>query len=196
MSKPTLSDAERKRRSDTVKKTNAKMTPEERSAAGRKAIAARWADRDAPPANAAAIIEQAAANGCTRSVIAHALGVGRGKLREWLASPEHGPALQQAMASGKEVEHDRLVGFLMKAAHDGKSLKGSIVAILFLLKTRHGYQEGQTLVQNSVSINYQLPAPLSVDDYLKSVAPGAGLKQQVPANEVKKLLPAGEVKRA
>ena len=173
-----------------------KLTKEEISAIKKKAIAARWADRDAPPPNAAAIIEQAAANGCTRSVIAHALGVGRGKLREWLASPEHGPALQAAMSLGKEAEHDRLVGLLMQAAHDAKAMKGSIVACLFLLKTRHGYQEGQALVQNSVSINYQLPAPLSVDDYLKAVAPGLPLNKPVPAAAVRKLLPAGaEVQR-
>lgn len=174
-------------------KTKAKLTREQISDIKRKAIAARWADRDVPPANAAEIIERAAASGCTRAVIARALGVGRGKLRQWLDSPEHGPALQAAMASGKEVEHDRLVGLLMAAAHDAKTMKGSIVAILFLLKTRHGYQEGQALVQNSVSINYQLPAPMSVDDYLKSVAPGIPLNQPVPASEVKKLLP-GAVK--
>lgn len=172
-----------------------KLTKEEISAIKKKAIAARWADRDAPPPNAAAIIEQAAANGCTRSVIAHALGVGRGKLREWLASPEHGPALQAAMSLGKEAEHDRLVGLLMQAAHDAKAMKGSIVACLFLLKTRHGYQEGQALVQNSVSINYQLPAPLSVDDYLKAVAPGLPLNKTVPTAAVKKLLPPVEVQR-
>ena len=170
-----------------------KLTKGQISAIKKKAIAARWADRDAPPANAASIIEGAAASGCARSVIARALGVGRGKLRQWLEAPEHGPALQAAMASGKEVEHDRLVGLLMAAADGEKTFKGNLVACLFLLKTRHGYQEGATLVQNSVSINYQLPAPMSVDDYLKTVAPGTPFNKPVPVSEVKKLLPAKTV---
>lgn len=179
----------------TAKAKSTKPLSEKERAQRKAAISARWRDRDAPPANAAAIIERAAADGCTRTLIANALGVGKGKLREWLESPEHGPALQAALAAGKEAEHDRLVGLLMAAANGAKTFKGNLVAILFLLKTRHAYREGEALVQNSVSINYQLPAPLSVNDYLKSVAPGAGLNQVVPPSEVKKLLPAKEVSR-
>ncbi len=189
-----VSEKQRQQRSAAGKASRSKLTKEQRTVAARRATAARWADRAAPPANAAEIIQRAAAAGCTKANIARALGVGGYKLRQWLESPEHGPALQAAMAAGKEVEHDRLVGLLMAAAHDASNYKGNYQCAMFLLKTRHGYVEGQALVQNSVSINYQLPAPLSVEDYLKSVAPGAGNKQ-IPAAQAK-LLPANaEVSR-
>lgn len=161
--------------------------PSDKSEQHRAAVLTRWADRQAPPDNAAEIIHQAAQNGCTVGEICKALGVGRMKFREWLDSPVHGPALQAAMAEGKAIEHDRLVGLLMDAAVGGK-VKGSLVAMLFLLKTRHGYQEGATLVQNSVSINYQLPAPMTPEDYMKMVAPAAGQGQHVPASDVRKLI--------
>ncbi len=63
-------------------------------------IMARWAGRAAPPQDAPAIIIEAVANGLTRPRIAQALGVGKGKLRDWLRSPEHGPALRAAFLEG------------------------------------------------------------------------------------------------
>jgi hypothetical protein len=178
------------------KEPKPEQTPEQAAAseAARAHILVRWADRQAPPENAAEIIAAAAENGCTHGEICKALGIGRPKFKEWLESPVYGPALQAAMAEGKQVEHDRLVGLLMTAATTG-TCKGSLVAILFMLKTRHAYIEGAALVQNSVSINYQLPAPLSPEDYMQMVAPGAGQKQHVPATAVRKLLPAVEVTR-
>src|SRR5687767_12141656 len=112
-------------------KTKSPLSDKERQQR-KAAIASRWADRASPPLNSAEIIHKAAENGCTRAQIAGALGVGRGKLREWLESPEHGPTLQAAMAEGKEIEHDRLVSFLWEAASTGR-MKGSLVAILFML---------------------------------------------------------------
>ena len=115
------------------------------------------------PKNAEETIRKAAENGCTTTQIAKALGISRTAWGEWL---ERYPNIAEAYRQGKAVEHDTLVGALFKAATEGKN----IVAAIFLLKARHGYTDtGATLVENRVSINFQLPAALSPAEYVKTI---------------------------
>jgi len=71
-----------------------------------------------------------------------------------------------AWEEGRGAEHSALVGVLYKAAVD----KGNIVAAMFLLKARHGYVEGAPVESgNRVNIVFQLPAPLSPEQYAQVV---------------------------
>ena len=97
------------------------------------------------------IVQRACENDCTVQQIAGALGVDRKLFAEWR---ERFPEIETAMSAGRAVEHDMLVGKLFQMA-----MKGNVTCGIFLLKGRHGYQEGVPLVSNTVSINYQRPAP-------------------------------------
>lgn len=141
-----------------------------------------------PPPNVLEIVERACQNGCTVEQIAGALGIDRKLFAEWR---ERYPEIEAAMTAGRAVEHDALVGTLFKAATH--PTKPNLVAAIFLLKARHGYQEGVALVQNSVSINYQLPAPLSPAEYMKTIEAEATL---VKTETARKLLGNPQVKTA
>ncbi len=161
-----------------------KPSKEEISAIKRRAIAARWRDRAAPPANAAAIIQKACENGCNLGQVAEALGVGRGKLREWL---DKYPELQAAMTEGRQVEHDVLVGKLHELA-----MRGNLTAIIFALKARFGYREGEAPVQNTVSVNFVLPRSLTPEEYAAKVARESRL---LAPGEAERLARLPEVRR-
>lgn len=162
------------------------MTPEERSAEMRRRVLVKYGGKmKEPPPNAVEIIMQASANGCTIEEMAKALGVGRNTFQEWT---DKYPALQQAVTAGRTVEHDKLVGKLFEMA-----MKGNVVSALFLLKTRHGYTEGVPLVQNSVSINYNLPAALTPEQYVKTVEATA---TAIPPDAARKLVSDSKVKKA
>lgn len=176
------------------------LTEEQRRAKSERAKA-QWAARDGklrsavvksntkePPPNAVDIVQKACENGCTVEQISEALGVDRKLFNDWR---ERYPEIDMAMQAGRAVEHDKLVGVLFKAATHEK--KPNLVAAIFLLKARHGYQEGVALVQNSVSINYQLPAPMTPEQYVKTIEAEAKLVQP---ETVKKLLAQPEVKTA
>lgn len=61
------------------------------------------------------------------------------------------------------MEHKVLFNALFQQAQ-----KGNIVAAIFLLKTRHGYREGdQTELANRVSINFQLPGAMPLAQFQK-----------------------------
>ena len=49
---------------------------------------------------------------------------------------------------------------------------GDIVALLFLLKCRHGYRElADVTQQNTVAITFTLPGALDPADYAKLISP-------------------------
>jgi hypothetical protein len=161
--KPSLSEEAREK-----KRQQAKAQWAARDGAGGLRAAVVKANTKEPPANVLEIVERACENGCTVKQIAAGLGIDRKLFGEWR---ERYPEIEAAMSAGRAVEHDALVGVLFKAA----TQKNNLVAAIFLLKARHGYQEGVALVQNSVSINYQLPAPLSPAEYLKTIEAEATL---------------------
>ena len=139
-----------------------------------------------PPENAVEIVRKASERGCLTSQIATALGVSR---TTWGLWRERYPELDAAYREGHKVEHDALVGKLFEMAMDG-----NVTSILFALKCRHGYQDtGGVVVENKVSINFQLPAALSPADYVKTIAATSEL---VPPEKAKEFVAMPEVKQA
>ena len=71
---------------------------------------------------------------------------------------EQNPDLKAAYEEGVEEEHQMLVSALKR------QLDRSPVPAIFLLKTRHGYREGdQTELGNRVSVTFNLPGAQPLD---------------------------------
>ena len=108
------------------------------------------------------IVEELAAKGCSVVTIAKALGVDKETFRH---TRGRDPAVEEA---GRAKEHDRLVSNLNTAA-----ASGNVVASIFLLRARHGYQSAEGIDVN-VNVNtggvLVVPADISVEDYLARVA--------------------------
>ncbi len=104
-------------------------------------------------------IRELAANGASKVGIARAFRVSFITLNKWLEADER---LQRAFDEGREAERHTLHTSLYRQATE----KGNIVAAIFLLKSRHGYVEGQQSEQtNKVAITFNLPAPMTPEDY-------------------------------
>ncbi len=114
--------------------------------------------KQAPP-DAVEVVREAAATGASKIGCAMALGTSQDVFNRWL---DEDPLLAQAFAHGREKERQTLHAGLFDAA-----AKGNIVAAMFLLKARHGYQEGQQEGQaNRVSINFTIPGAQPLSDFM------------------------------
>jgi hypothetical protein len=103
-------------------------------------------------------IEEWAGKGHVLIQIARGLNVSPDTLARWRADHE---AVAQALEAGRAAEHELLLTRLMKKAMDGDT-----VALLFLLKTRHGYREGEQLASgNRVSIIFSLPGAMKPEQF-------------------------------
>ncbi len=110
------------------------------------------------PADADMRAEKAAADGSSIAGIASTFGVSKEVFTRWL---EERPALKEAIDRGRERERHVLHSGLVKAAK-----KGNIVAMMFLLKARHGYREGDQGEQaNRVSITFSLPGAMKPEQF-------------------------------
>jgi hypothetical protein len=115
--------------------------------------------RKEPPADAAEVIRHATAHGASKDGVAMALACSRDVLVRWL---DERPDLKQAFDEGRERERASLHNVLYEAA-----MNGAIVPAMFLLKARHGYQEGQQEAQaNRVSVTFNIPGALPLDKYM------------------------------
>lgn len=113
-----------------------------------------------PPKDAIDIITEGASRGASMRVIASALAISVETLRKWL---DENPDLEEAFVRGREKERSALHGSLYDAA-----MAGNIVAAMFLLKSRHGYREGDQGEQaNRVSINFNLPGALPTEKFIE-----------------------------
>ncbi len=122
--------------------------------------------RKVAPPDAAKIIQAAAADGFTQIGIAQLMGANLECLKRWM---EEDPALKEAFAFGRETERRTLHNVLYRAATEGTS-KDSLIAAMFLLKSRHGYKEGEPTDQNSrVQIEIKLPGALTSEQYGKVI---------------------------
>lgn len=90
------------------------------------------------------MVEELAARGCHVTTIAAALGMSRDG---WMSCRKRQLEVEEAYQRGVARECDALVGNLRTLAD-----KGNIVANLFLLKTKHGFREGDNPELN-VNIN-------------------------------------------
>ncbi|SEN21357.1 hypothetical protein SAMN04488003_11152 [Loktanella fryxellensis] len=111
------------------------------------------------------IVEELSARGCSLTTIAKALRMNIDTLR---LVRQRQPEVDEAYQRGLAVEHDALTRNLRILADDG-----NVVANLFLLKTRHGYREGEPL-EVKVSVNtggvLVVPADMTVEQYLAQKA--------------------------
>lgn len=115
--------------------------------------------RKVAPPDASEQIEALAADGWSKLGIAKKLNTSPDTLRRWLDEDE---VLQEAFDRGRENERHALHSMLFKKAVE----KGDSVAAMFLLKSRHGYREGDQSEQgNRVSINFQLPAAIALENF-------------------------------
>lgn len=123
--------------------------------------------RKAAPPDAATIIQAAAAEGFTQIGIAMLMGVNVDVLKRWM---DDDPDLKQAFTFGRETERRTLHNVLYRAATEGTG-KDALIASMFLLKSRHGYKEGEaTDGQNSrVQIEIKLPGALTPEQYGKVI---------------------------
>lgn len=108
------------------------------------------------------MVEQLAAAGGSMKSIRHALKVSEDVFKRWLADS---PDIAEAFDKGREAErvalHQKLYDMAINNA------KGNMVAAMFLLKSRHGYREGEQGDAGSrVNITLNMPAAKPLDQYL------------------------------
>jgi hypothetical protein len=119
--------------------------------------------RKVAPPDAAEIIRRACATGASKKGVAMALGTNDRVLDRWL---DEDPELKDAFDQGREKERQTLHSVVYDLATSGQG-KDSLIAAFFLLKARHGYQEGQQESQaNRVSINFQIPAATPLAQFM------------------------------
>lgn len=119
--------------------------------AGRKPLA--------PPPNAADLIRDIAADGFSIIGVAQRLGVGKDAFNRWL---DDYPELRDAFDEGRENERHALHNLLYRQAME----QGNATAAMFLLKSRHGYKEGDQSAQgNRVNVTIALPGAMSLQQF-------------------------------
>lgn len=119
--------------------------------------------RKNPPRNAVELIHDLAADGFSVRGVAARLGTSQDTLRLWF---ERHPKLQEAFEQGREAERYALHNKAFQMA-----MEGNISALMFLLKARHGYREGdQGDTANRVSINFTLPGALPMAQFIEGEA--------------------------
>jgi hypothetical protein len=107
-------------------------------------------------------IRDLASRGHSEKDIARALGMAPGT---WTRLKDENAECADALDQGRSIEHLALYGKLYE-----KAMGGDIIALLFLLKCRHGYRETLDITQtNAVQIVFQIPAALAPDEYAKLI---------------------------
>lgn len=145
----------------TMARENKKLLPGRVKALEDKLTPGR--PRREPPPDAAEVIRHASSTGASKKGVGMALGVCDHTLSRWL--DEH-PELNAAFHEGREKERQTLHNVLYTAATTAGD-KGALIAAMFLLKSRHGYQEGQQEGQaNRVSVTFNIPGAQPLDKYM------------------------------
>jgi hypothetical protein len=115
------------------------------------------APRKHPPKDAAATIEQLAAQGHAIIGIAKKLGVSKETFKRWC---EDDDTLQEAFEIGRETERQALHALIVQSA---VMMKPANVNAFFILKARHGYRENDSQQVNvGVSV---VPSVMLVRDH-------------------------------
>ncbi|MDO8908998.1 MAG: hypothetical protein Q7W55_10945 [Pseudohongiella sp.] len=115
-----------------------------------------------PPANAVDVVRDLAGEGHALIGIARVLGTSADTLRRWFDEDEE---LKAALDEGREKERYSLHNVLYKAATE----QSNTTAAMFLLKSRHGYREGDSSeTANRVSINFTLPGAMPLNDFVQA----------------------------
>jgi len=112
------------------------------------------------------LVATLAAEGATDETIAARLGINRHTITEL---KKRDPALVAALQQGHGALGTELSHILLEQARDGNT-----VAAIFLSKARLGWRDQGPTDPNAVNtptVNIQINAPLSTDDFLKVVGP-------------------------
>ena len=110
-------------------------------------------------------IRALASTGFSKRGIAAHFGVSESTWQGWI---DNDPELDDAFKEGREQERFALHNALYK-----KAMNGDGPAAMFLLKSRHGYREGDQADQaNRVAIQFVLPAAMKPEDYKPTVIDG------------------------
>ena len=113
------------------------------------------------------LAEEMASKGAALHTIAREMGIRWPTFLELRRSDER---LEEAIATGRGKEHDALVGRLFEIATMSKG-KEAVTACIFLLKTRHGYREGEPLESRlQVAVQIKLPGSLTEEQYRNLIA--------------------------
>lgn len=119
-------------------------------------------------------ITQLSARGISERELAEQLGVSWNTWKRLKAEDERAA---DALRAGRAREETALVGALFSAAIE----KGNVVAAIFLLKARHGYQDTPAPKGDGprVAVVFQLPAPLDRKQYaaLLEAAPPKAIRE-------------------
>ena len=119
--------------------------------------------RKVAPSDAVDVVRNACATGASKTGVAMALACSVDVLNRWL---DEDPALKEAFEHGRETERQTLHNVLYESAIGGNG-KDSLIASMFLLKSRHGYQEGQQESQaNRVSVTFNIPAATPLNQFM------------------------------
>lgn len=111
------------------------------------------APRKTPPEDAAVAIRRLASEGSTYVGIAKYFGVAKETLTRWI---EDDLDLAEAFERGKDEEREKLHNALSK-----KALAGDIVAAMFLLKSRHKYDD-KAAQRTDVNLAVNVATPVLV----------------------------------
>jgi hypothetical protein len=121
--------------------------------------------RKMAPPDAAQRIEAIAEAGASLKGLALQLGTSFDTLRRWMMDD---PAPQLAFDLGRERERDKLHRLVVANALDSERPN---INAFFILRNRHGYREGGDIGEGArVNITFNLQAPMSRDDFMKTVA--------------------------
>ena len=114
------------------------------------------------PSNGLDTIRNLAERGVKETDIVKALGI---SYPTWLRIKEENEEARQVLEEARQIEENKLFGVLYE-----KAMKGDATSAMFLLKTRHGYLEGNQQVNaNQVNVKITLPGSMDPEDYRKKI---------------------------
>jgi len=121
------------------------------------------------------VITTLASTGFTKVGIARHFNVDVRTLDRWM---EEHPELAEAFKAGRDQERQSLHNVLYRLAVEQQDK----IAAMFLLKSRHGYREGdQSEQSNRVAITFNLPGAMTPDQY-KTIEAVATTRPKVNRN--------------
>jgi len=111
------------------------------------------------PHEAVELVLASCRKGVPETKLAQALGI---NYRTWMRVREEDERIADALAETRKIEEEELVSLLLDKARDG-----DLTAMIFALKSRHGYRDMGTPgggVEQRVNVTINLPAPASNED--------------------------------
>lgn len=109
------------------------------------------------------VVEELAERGVAVATIAKALRMGKDA---FMGCRQRQPEVQEALDRGRAKEHDKLVAKLHELA-----MEGNVTAVIFALKARHAYREGEAPEGGgtNVQVNINLPSAMTPEEYQRMV---------------------------